>query len=123
MRHGWSPDRPTYGEVYCEDEFVGVALGECAKALDSDGLQPGDDSRPAERDREHLSPFGRRDHQLLKRRSMLANSRLSDSYWASNSSSGMSGAWNIVKLKAVRPSRSETVRLGKTAMASFNGPA
>ena len=54
---------------------------------------------------------------------MLANSRLSDSCWDSNNSSGMSGAWNIVKLKAVRPSGSETVRVGNIAMASFDGPA
>ena len=39
VRHGWSPDRPTCGEVYCEDEFVGVAVGEFAKASDADGLQ------------------------------------------------------------------------------------
>ena len=75
-----------------EDEFVGVAVGQFAKASDADGLQAGDDSRPAERDREHHLPCGRRDHRRLKRRSMLANSRLSDSCWDSNSSSGMSGA-------------------------------
>ena len=34
---------------------------------------------------------------------MFTNSRCSDRCWDSNSSSGMSGAWNIVKLKAVVP--------------------
>ena len=36
--------------------------------------------------------------QWAKMSSMLANSRRSDAYWAANSSSGMPGVWNIVKL-------------------------
>ena len=36
--------------------------------------------------------------EVWKCRSMLANSRWSDACWASKSSSGIPGAWNIVKL-------------------------
>jgi hypothetical protein len=53
----------------------------------------------------------------------LANSRWSDSYWASKSSSGISALWNIVKLNAVPPPGSGTTRVGKTAIWSFVGPA
>jgi hypothetical protein len=55
--------------------------------------------------------------------SMFANSRLSDWCWDSNSSSGMSGLRNIVKLKAVLPSGSATARVGKIANWSLEGPA
>jgi hypothetical protein len=41
----------------------------------------------------------------------------------SNSSSGMSGAWNILKLKAVRPSGSGTARVGKMPSAAWSGAA
>ena len=44
--------------------------------------------------------------RYANRASMLANSRCSDSYWPSNSSSGISGAWNIVNEYAVSPSAS-----------------
>ena len=54
---------------------------------------------------------------------MLVNSRLSDWCWDSNSSSGMSGAWNIVTLKAVLPPGSATARVGNIAIWFLEGPA
>src|SRR4029453_5057662 len=42
---------------------------------------------------------------------MLSNSRSNDWYWDSNSSSGMPGAWNIVKLKALVSSGRATTRV------------
>jgi hypothetical protein len=111
------PDRSAGGHVEFVHELVGIALGEVPQLRDPDRLQACDDSRPAEADREHLLPLAGGDwRHAANAASMLANSRLSDWCWDSNSSSGMSRPWNIVKLKAVWPSGSATTRVGKIAI-------
>jgi hypothetical protein len=58
---------------------VRVALHEVLEFAHAGRPQPGDDSRPAEADREHLLAFALADRRhLANANAMFANSRLSD---------------------------------------------
>src|SRR5690348_13306968 len=76
-----------------------------------------------------LSPVGVAGHRAhltcgaAKWRRMLSNSRHSDSYCDSNSSSGIPGALNIVNVYALLSSPSGTTRVGNRASSSLVGPA
>ena len=79
-----------------------ISAAEIGQATDADRLQPSEHALAPEIDREHLCLLMPSDHReqlavsAVKRARMLSNSRCSDWYCDSNSSSGMPGALNIV---------------------------
>ena len=96
---------------------AGVAVGEVLEFGHGRSTPGACHSRPAKAEREDLCALALGNwHQSANTAAMFANSRLSDWCCDSNSSSGIPGAWNIVKLNAVRPSGNWTARVGKIAI-------
>src|SRR2546429_2806079 len=73
------------------------------------------DTHPAR----HRSP----DYAAASSSSRFSNSRTSERYWLSKSSSLVSGPWNIVNVNALAAGPSGTTRVGKRASSSSAGPA
>src|SRR5439155_20946907 len=123
-----APDRASRFEVDGVRHLLTIAAAQVGEARHADRLEPPEHALAAEAGREHLLPFLGRDHRAqlawstAKRARMLSNSRRSDSYCDSNSSSGIPGALNIVNEYALF-APSATTRVGKRASSPSLGPA